>query len=73
MPGVEADDVIGTLALRSVSDGYKVFCVIYIHCVMPLQFYAQIFLWEVLSPFVVYNLSLIHKTVHLSILVLLFM
>ena len=24
VPGVEADDVIGTLAVRSVGDGYKV-------------------------------------------------
>lgn len=24
VPGVEADDVIGTLAVRSVDDGYKV-------------------------------------------------
>lgn len=35
VPGVEADDVIGTLASRSVSDGYKVICVIYIRCVIP--------------------------------------
>lgn len=32
VPGVEADDVIGTLASRSVSDGYKVISVICFHC-----------------------------------------
>jgi len=26
VPGVEADDVIGTLALKSVEEGYKVLC-----------------------------------------------
>jgi 5'-3' exonuclease len=30
VPGVEADDVIGTLAARSVDDGYKVIICSYI-------------------------------------------
>lgn len=40
MPGVEADDVIGTLAMRSIGAGFKVLIYNYsssIHCLFKAQ------------------------------------
>lgn len=47
VPGVEADDVIGTLTVRSVDNGYKVIFANYMSkaCILKLTCFTMIFLF----------------------------